>query len=144
MKECDACGKKIILSEWIRFDNQKGKTIFFCKKCYKKMPKEEKMKLTNCKAQEKMTLTGGEIAFGAFATGSNAGYKNSMRKQREKYGFTIKNADLMSIKLYDKHFALCDKIKEQENVTKELIASRPEGGEFITRWGKTIRLGNNK
>ncbi len=144
MKICEKCGKKIILSEWIRFTNEKGKTVFYCGKCYKKLPKEEKKKLTNCKAQEKMTLTGGEVLFGGLATGSNAGYKHSMKKQREKYGFTDKDVDAMSIDLFNKHFALCLKIKEHEKITKELIASKPNGGEFVNRWGKTIPLGKDK
>jgi len=28
-KICEKCGKKIILSEWIRFTNDKGKTVLY-------------------------------------------------------------------------------------------------------------------
>ena len=130
---CSVCNKRIWFRKThTRFFNENKELVIICKKCYKKLPSKEKIKLSVV-----LPLYYGMMCYTTknswmsmrqgFVNSSFNKMKKTIDEIYDKYDLTTKDVNKFSIENFNKHFFMCGpylKVDIMKKMSKDLEIQR--------------------
>jgi hypothetical protein len=123
VKQCCACNQIMKLGKEIVCKDDRQEQLMFCSGCYNKMPKGDKKHMTYVSGGVDVaeTFTGFPL-FGVFTIYGYAredeGDNRVIKRSMEKYNYTLKQINDLSIDLFNTHSGMLDEARYQALMDK--------------------------